>query len=433
MKNTSNYKWWVVAMLWVVCFFNYADRQAFFAVFPALKEEFGFTAVQLGLLGSAFAWIYAAAAPFAGFIGDRVPRKHLILGGCLFWSVVTVATGWCGKLWQFVAVRAATGFGESFYFPAAMSLLSDYHGKKSRSMAFSLHQSAVYIGSIGGSWLGAWLAELHGWRVGFYIFGGIGILLALVLYRILKEPRRGAAESEVDTTTDTHGVIINSTLQPLGVGATLRVIFSKPTAILLMAVFLGANFVATIFLAWTPMFLVEKFHFGMAAAGFSGTVYINLASAVSVPIGGFLADRFASRFAGGRMLVQAIGLLVGAAFVGMVGLTNSVSTLLIAMTFFGLCKGLYDSNIFASLYDVIEPRARATAAGIMNTVGWGGGALGPLAVGFATQYGRHGEDKVANMSEAIAFGSIVYIAGALLLFIVAFVTIKRDAVGAAAA
>src|SRR3954468_21937018 len=87
---SKNYKWIVVGMLWFVCFFNYADRQAIFSVFPKLKAEFGFDPVQLGLIGSAFAWVYAAGAPFAGFIADRVSRKKLILGGCVFWSVVTV-------------------------------------------------------------------------------------------------------------------------------------------------------------------------------------------------------------------------------------------------------------------------------------------------------------------------------------------------------
>jgi sugar phosphate permease len=140
-----------------------------------------------------------------------------------------------------------------------------------------------------------------------------------------------------------------------------------------------------------------------------------------------LADRLARRFAGGRMLVQAFGLLVGATFVGLVGLTSSVTTLLASMTLFGLCKGLYDANIFASLFDVIEPRARATAAGIMNTVGWGGGALGPLAVGFATQYGRH-EKPIDNMSEAIAFGAIIYVISAGLLLLAAFGFAGRDVV-----
>src|SRR5262245_1777326 len=104
------YKWAVVAMLWFICFFNYADRQSMSAVFPKLEEEFGFTKFEQGLIGSAFMWVYAFGAPFAGFVGDRLRRKDLILGGCLFWSFVTVLTGWCSRLWQFITVRALEGF-----------------------------------------------------------------------------------------------------------------------------------------------------------------------------------------------------------------------------------------------------------------------------------------------------------------------------------
>jgi len=100
------YKWWVVFMLWFVCFFNYADRQAIFSVFPVLEKEFGLSKQQLGLIGSAFMWVYAGAAPLAGFIGDRLRRKDLILGGFFFWSVVTVTTGWARKFWHLVTIRA---------------------------------------------------------------------------------------------------------------------------------------------------------------------------------------------------------------------------------------------------------------------------------------------------------------------------------------
>src|SRR5258707_11300277 len=116
-------------MLWFICFFNYADRQAISAVMPELETEFHFDKVDQGWISSAFMWVYAAGAPFAGLVADRFRRKDLILGGCLFWSFVTVTTGWCGKLWQFIGVRALEGFGETFYFPATMSLLSDYHGR----------------------------------------------------------------------------------------------------------------------------------------------------------------------------------------------------------------------------------------------------------------------------------------------------------------
>jgi MFS family permease len=181
-----------------------------------------------------------------------------------------------------------------------------------------------------------------------------------------------------------------------------------------MAAFLLANFVATIFLTWTPTFLAEKFDFRLSTAGLSGSVFIHLASAFSVPFGGLLADRLARRMAGGRICVQAIGLLLGSLPIVFVGMTGNVAVLLLSMTIFGACKGLYDANIFASLYDVIDPRARATAAGFMNTIGWGGGALGPLFVGWSASYGRR-PTEMQNMSEAIAWCGAVYLAGACVL------------------
>ena len=416
-EGSKTYRWQVVAMLWLVCFFNYADRQAIYAVFPLLEQEFAFDKVQLGLIGSAFMWVYAGGAPFAGFIADRVKRVHLILGGCIFWSFVTVATAWCSKLWQFVAVRAAEGLGETFFFPASMSLTADYHGPATRSRAFAFHQSSVYIGTILGSWAGAALAERYGWRTGFFLFGTAGLVVAAVLYLFLREPERGAADrAEARLASVTHGdhAAADTPGEPLGVWATARQVFGRPAAVLLMLAFLGANFVATIFLTWTPTFLVEKFGYSLGAAGLNGTLYIHLASAASAPLAGIAADRLARRLAGGRIAVQACGLLVGAVFVATVGLCTTTPVLLLAMTAFGLCKGCYDAGIFASLFDQIEPEARASAAGIMNTVGWGGGALGPLFVGLATRYGGGGSD-VENMSRAIAAGGIVYLACAALL------------------
>src|SRR5262245_49700822 len=131
--RTGWYRWAVVAMLWFVCLFNYADRQAIFSVFDPIKEEMKLDDVQLSFVGSAFMYVYALALPFAGLVGDRVSRKTLILGGLLFWSLVTMATAWCTEYWHLVLVRALEGLGEAFYFPASMSLISDYHGKATRS------------------------------------------------------------------------------------------------------------------------------------------------------------------------------------------------------------------------------------------------------------------------------------------------------------
>jgi sugar phosphate permease len=125
------------------------------------------------------------------------------------------------------------------------------------------------------------------------------------------------------------------------------------------------------------------------------------------------------------MAVQASGLLVGALFVFLVGKTGSMVTLIVSMALFGLCKGFYDSGIFASVYDSIDPRARGTAAGLVNTVGWGGGALGPLFVGWACKHGSKATDA-QNMSDAIAFGGVIYIVAAALV-IFAMILFSRGA------
>jgi MFS family permease len=407
-------------MLWFVCFFNYADRQAIYAVFPTLKRELGFTNVELALIGSAFMWVYAAGAPIAGFICDRFRRKDLILGGCLFWSFVTITTGWSSTVWQFVTVRALEGFGETFYMPASLALVSDYHDGRTRSRALAWHQSSVYIGTIFGSWLGAWFAEHHGWRFGFYFFGGMGMVLAAMLYRVLREPQRGEAEQRELTghVTSAGGADAPS------ISETLAAIFRTPVVPCLMLAFVLANFVATIFLTWTPTFLVEKFGFKLTSAGLSGTVFIHLASFLAVPVAGWLADHLARRFVGGRMAVQAAGLLIGAAFVLLVATADNTATLVVAMTGFGVCKGFYDSGIFASMYDAVEPRMRGAAAGLMNTVGWGGGALGPIFVGVATQYGRKATDA-ENMSDAIAFGGVIYLVATIALLAAIYFAMRQ--------
>ncbi len=408
MKPLPDYareKWIVLGMLWLVCMLNYADRQAISSLFPMLEKDFGFSKAQLGLIGSAFMWVYAASAPLAGFAGDRLSRKGLILGGCFFWSIMTALTGWCWKLWQFVSARALIGLGESVYFPAAASMLSDYHGTRTRSTALSLHQSAVYIGTIAGGWLGAVLAQRYGWRWAFYGFGAAGVVVSLLLLLRLREPRR--VSSETYSTTESQS------MAHLGFLETLRILLSKPGVLLLMLAFACANGVGSIFLIWAPTFLFEKFHLGLVAAGFSAVAAIQLASAFGAPLSGILADRLVIKLRGGRMVVQASGLLLGSLCVVAVAMAPTMGMLMVAMACFGFCKGAYDGGIFASVFEFVEPGQRASVVGLMNLLGWGGGALGPLAVGILSTYGSG--TPMARISGAIAWSGLAYLVAAGLI------------------
>jgi MFS family permease len=398
-------------MLWLICFFNYADRQAIFSVFPLLEREMGLSLVQLGLLGSAFAWLYGLGAPMAGLIVDRVRRRTAILAGLHVWSAICAATALSRTFRQLFLFRAAEGVGETFYYPASVSLISDYHGKATRSRALGLLVTSVYIGTIGGGFFAGLIGQHYGWRWSFVVFGGLGIVLGLGLRRWLREAERGAADC-----ADAGRPVSPAPTVP--VSARLRIVLGMPTALCLMGAFVCANFVAVVLLSWMPKFLHDRFTMSLAMAGLSATLFAQLASMAGAFTGGWLADALRRRTTRGRILVQLIGVFAGAPFVALCGLTGSMLWVVVALTAWGFFKGLYDANIFASPFDVIPAEARGTAAGLMNCVGWlGGGGAAPLVVGFLAQ--RY------SLGLAIAATSMVYVAaGVLLLLAACFV--RRD-------
>jgi MFS family permease len=397
------YKWRVVAMLWCISFFNYADRQAIFSVFPLLVREMHLTPVQLGLLGSGFAWVYGLAAPFAGIVVDRVSRRRVILGGLYAWSLICAATVVSRTFRLLFLFRAAEGLGETFYFPASTSLISDYHGSRTRSRALGLHQTAVYMGTIGGGFFAGLIAERYGWRLSFVVFGTLGVLLGAVLSHWLIEPARGASEGDGKSPTEpvAHELSFND---------FVRMVVRTPTLLCLLGAFMCANFVAVVLLAWMPAFLFDKFHMGLAMAGLTATIFVQLASLTGAPIGGWLADAWRRRSPAGRMAVQALGMFAGAPFVVVCGITQSVGVLIVALTFWGFFKGLYDANIFASVFDVVPSETRGRAAGFMNMIGWlAGGGSAPVVIGFIAQR--------SSLGAALALASIVYVAAGLLLLL----------------
>lgn len=395
--HASPYRWWLIAMLWCVCFCNYADRQAIFSIFPLLRTDLHLTDLQLGVVGSSFMWMYALAGPLAGWLSDRVSPRNVILGALAFWSVVTGATAVCHSFGSMVLFRTLGGLGEAFYFPAAMALIGMYHSASTRSRAMALHQSGVYAGTIGGGALSALIAQEHGWRNSFFIFGAAGVVLMVILAVALRRPPEKTASSNNESRADFFSGVRN--------------VLANGRVLTLISVFIGANFVAVVFLTWLPTYLYTKFHLSLANAGFSATAYLQMASVTGVLLGGMLADRFAAKLTGGRQLIQATGLFLGVPFLFLTGWSLSMAGLIVGMIGFGFFKGMYDANIFASLYDVIPVERRGVAAGTMNSLGWLGGGFAPILIAKAA--GRFG------LGVCMSATSLIYLClGVVLLLLV---------------
>jgi MFS family permease len=377
MTTQGWYKWLVVVVLWCVCFLNYADRQLIFTVFPLLANEFQLSDAGLSALSASFMFTYAIFGPLAGLICDRVSRRALVFAALVFWSVVAIATASASHYSALIAGVALGGLGEAFYFPAALSMIADYHAVDTRSRAMSLHQSSVYIGSIVGGAIAGLVGQYYGWRAGFRAFGAVGVAIGLVLLMLLKEPARGLSDA-AGSKLETLGRLVDSLLQ----------FVSNRTSLLLAAVFVGANFVAMVFTVWMPTYLFRQFRMSLSMAGLNGSAYLQIASVAGVIAGGTLADVLVKQRRddkGVRMQVQSIGLFCAVPFLLLSGWTGAAALVLSAMIGFGFFKGVYDSNLWAALYDVTPITNRGSALGVMNSLGWLGGAAAQLCIGAASE------------------------------------------------
>lgn len=371
-EDGGSYRWKVVGMLWLICFFNYADRQAIYSVFPLLERDLGLSPLQLGLLGSAFAWIYAVAGPLAGMLVDRISKKTAILAGLEVWSLICAATALSRRFTTLLLFRAAEGLGESIYFPASMSTLAAYHPGNTRSKAFGMHQTSVYAGTVAGGMLAGWIAEHYGWRQSFILFGTLGILLGIFLLRALKEPPQSASQHK-----ESGSLLLFA-----------KTVAKIPGAALLMLGFAAMNFVAVVQLTWIPSFLYQKFHLSLSMAALFATLLAQTGAVAGATLGGIIADR-RSNLPGGRVSVQIAGAVMGVPFVVLCGQGSTLALTLFALFGWGFCKGLYDANTFASLFDLLPSEVRGVSTGTMNSFGWLlGGTTAPVFIGyFATHIG----------------------------------------------
>jgi len=347
--NRDLYKWILVALLWVVAVLNYVDRQVIFSVFPLVQKEMAVSNVQLGLLGTAFLWVYGLLSPFGGYIADRIGRRWVILVSLAVWSVVTYLTGHARGYTELLSARALMGISEAFYLPAALALIADFHDGKTRSIATGLHQSGLYTGIVLGGVGGGWMGEHYGWRAAFLLLGGVGIVYAVVLLIGLRD-RTGTADAA------------KAEAKSAGAAGLLR---SAPLLALITTnclVSVGYWCVYT----WLPLYLFERFKMTLTGAGFSATFYIQVASFVGILAGGVLADRWARTHPRARLWTQSIGLAAAGPFLFLVGSTASEWALLPGLVLFGLGRGFYDCNLMPVVCQIVPQNLRATAYGILN-------------------------------------------------------------------
>lgn len=400
--SPKSFNWELIVLLWLVFFFNQADRQIFNVILPEIKEALKLTDAQLGMIASVFIWAIGLCVPLSGYVGDVFSKKKVIIFSLLLWSTATFFTGLSAGLVHLIILRAIVGSSESFYAPAANALIGQKYQEKT-GLAMAIHQTALYAGIIMSGLLGALIAQRFGWSTAFYFFGGIGIVLSFVLFiRFKKIILQDASQTAIKVTLFDG----------------IKGLFQKKTAILLTLAFACMVFVNVGYLTWSPTFLHEKFNLSLANAGFSSMFYHHIFAFLGVLLGGRFSDLMAKKSIGARLKIQAFGLLLGCPFIYLLGSANELFYVYAAMGIFGFFRGIYDSNIYASLFLVTPPAIRASVSGAMIMFAFLIGAFAPWILGVIK--------PTLGLSEGLSALSIVYLLGSIFIFIALRFTLSRE-------
>jgi MFS family permease len=375
--GTKPYRAYVLGALVIIYMFNFIDRILLGIVQESIKEEFGLTNFQLGILGGpAFALLFTIAGiPIARW-AERGNRISIIALGAAVWSLFTTLCGFTQSFFQLLLARIGVGIGEAACVPPSHSVISDYFPADRRASALSIYALGIPIGSGIAAIGGGWLTQALDWRSAFWLLGAPGLVAALLLKLTVREPPRMKAAEKAPSF-----------------GETLKALANKPA---FWHNALGGAMVAACgygSLQFLVSHLVRNYDMGatlqdeIAHASYVYGAYAGLSMGLGTFLGGFLADRLARRHKTVLSWLPALGLALAIPLYAASFLQTSLVPALALLLIAPLAHFLYAGPYFAIAQSVSPPRARATATAILVFVGTIiGYGVGPPLVGFANDF-----------------------------------------------
>lgn len=363
-----HYKWVVVGVMWLIACLNYTDRMTIFSVFPVLQKEMALSNIELALIGSSFLWVYAIFSPVGGYLGDRFPRRRVVVASLVLFSLITFATGLARTGNQLVELRCLLGVSEAVFLPPALAYIASCHFDSTRSLANSIALSGLTVGAGLGSWYGGFMTEHYSWRTGFFLLGGAGVVIAVISMLVLRP------DAPVSITRGPEVVA-----EPPG--RKILAIVKTPTAVSLIFLAFALSLTSWPTHSWLPTYMFENFKLRLTRAGSIVTLFAALPALVGGIAGGILADRWSRHDVRGRMAVQVIGFSVMAPTMLAIGFMPSSAAVAVVLLVYSVARGMLEGNSMPLFCSVLLPSRWSMAYGLYNTAGTLAGSLGIFLVG----------------------------------------------------
>jgi len=374
MSQTSKYyRWFVVAVFFAFMLLHQSDKLLIGPLTPEIISEFGITKAQMGAVLTGALIIGTVLYPIWGYLYDRFARAKLLALASFIWGSTTWLSAIVKTYPGFLATRASTGIDDSSY-PGLYSLIADYFGPKMRGKIYGILQLTQPIGYLLGMILALMLAPSIGWRSVFYITGGLGIFLAILIFFGVKEMPRGKAEPEF-AELDEIGQYKFSWEQA-------KEVFKKRSMWFIFLQGFAGVFPWNVITYWFFTYLAEERGYDEESILFTMAPII-LILAAGYFVGGVIGDWLFKKTLNGRVIISSVGVISGAVFLffAINTPTESRTTFFILMSLTAIFMPLSSPNVISTVYDITLPEVRSTALAVEYFIENSGAALAPLLAG----------------------------------------------------
>lgn len=381
----DGYRRYLLGVLMLILAFSYVDRLALGLVLQEIKMDLDLSDAQLGLLsGIAFALFYSAMGiPIARW-ADRGDRVMIIALCAALWSVAVMICGFAASFLQLMLIRVVVAVGEAGCIPPAHSLIADAFSRQERPRALAIYCLGGPLSFIIGYFIAGWLNESQGWRVTFVVLGMVGLILPVVAWLTLREPRRASIRLH-RASTQSRGVIARSNAdasRQLSLKQLSVLLWRNTTFRHLLLCFSVMQFFSYGVGQWTPAFFIRSHGLQTGELGTWFAVIFGGGGVIGTYLGGTLASRGAA--ADERVQLKAMAIVLSS-----FGLISAATYLapnryvaFACMTLAAVAGAAINGPLFATIQTVVPARMRAVSIAIIflfaNLIGMG---LGPLAAG----------------------------------------------------
>ena len=399
-----------LVLLTALNFVNYIDRYILPGVQEQVKGEFHITDEQIGSLTLWFMLAYMLTSPLTGWLGDRFPRKPMIVIAALFWGGINLLTATVHSYDSLNVRHAALGIGEASFGIFAPAMLADFYPEDQRNRVLTIFNVAIPVGAALGYLVGGTVGERFGWRTSFIVSAVPALVIALLIAVFMKEPDRSKSEgSDAKLEKDTILSLIRNPAYMCSILGYAAVTFSLG----------GISW-------WMPSFLQRVDGRTQSSAAFlmgAITVVTGLAGTI---VGGIIAQKWSRTTSKALYLVPGIAAALATppalvCFFGPKAFTLPALALAIFLIFLGT------GPVNAATVNAVRPEIRATAlAGQLFIIHALGDAISPRIIGAVS-------DR-SNLSVGLGSTLITLVLAAIIFFIGArFAPPLHTAVDAASA